>query len=118
MLLPTLRLGFVASPPSLRSAMHAAKHLSGWHTALPLQAALAAFIDTGGFARHVCRMGAIYRTRHSVLSRAIRDELGVHLDIVPAGAGLHLCAVATPAGEPIVESAAAQALENGVAVQL
>ena len=117
-MLPTLRLGFVATPPSLRSALHAAKHLTDWHTALPLQAALASFIGTGGFARHVRRMSAVYRTRHSVLSRAVCAELGAYLDVVPAAAGLHLCTVATPVGEPVVESAAAQALELGVAVQL
>src|SRR5262249_12290009 len=48
-LLPTLRLGFVVTPPSLRDAVHSAKYVTDWHTSLPLQAALASFIDDGGF---------------------------------------------------------------------
>jgi GntR family transcriptional regulator/MocR family aminotransferase len=34
-LLPTLRLGFLVAPPSLRRALRAAKFLSDWHTSLP-----------------------------------------------------------------------------------
>src|SRR5882762_8162131 len=55
-MLPTLRLGFVVTPPSLRAAVHKAKAVSDWHTATPLQMALARFIDDGGFARHIRKM--------------------------------------------------------------
>jgi hypothetical protein len=55
-LLPTLRLGFLLTAPSLLRALRAAKYLSDWHTSLPPQAALARFIDEGKFARHVRRM--------------------------------------------------------------
>jgi len=40
-MLPTLRLGFVIVPESLRIAAQSAKFLTDWHTSLPLQAALA-----------------------------------------------------------------------------
>ena len=56
-LLPTLRLGFVVTPPSLRDAVHAAKYVTDWHTSVPVQATLARFIDDGGFARHIRKMG-------------------------------------------------------------
>ena len=51
-MLPSLRLGFVVTPPSLQAAMHKAKHLSDWHTSTLAQAALARFIDDGGFGNH------------------------------------------------------------------
>jgi hypothetical protein len=60
-LLPTLRLGFLVTPPSLRRALRAAKFLSDWHTSLPPQAALARFIDQGQLARHVHKMRNVYR---------------------------------------------------------
>src|SRR5690606_13006283 len=40
-MLPTLRLGFIVTPPSLSAAAHKAKHVMDWHTSLLLQAALA-----------------------------------------------------------------------------
>ena len=52
-LLPTLRLGFIVAPPSLRDAVRKAKFVADWHTATTTQSALAAFIDSGGFARHI-----------------------------------------------------------------
>jgi GntR family transcriptional regulator/MocR family aminotransferase len=39
-MLATLRLGFAIVPPSLRTAVQAAKYLTDWHTELPAQAAL------------------------------------------------------------------------------
>ncbi len=50
-LLPTLRLGFVATPPSLTAAVHRAKYVADWHTAHLSQAVL-------GFARHIRKMQA------------------------------------------------------------
>ena len=54
-MLPTLRLGFLVTPPSLRAALHKAKFLSDWHSSALAQAALARFLDEGAFARHVRR---------------------------------------------------------------
>ena len=54
-LLPTLRLGFIVAPPSLRDAVHKAKFVKDWHTSTTIQAVLAHFIDGGGFARHIRR---------------------------------------------------------------
>src|SRR6185503_11526678 len=48
---PSLRLGFIVTSASLRDAMHKAKFVSDGHTALHTQAALAGFIDQGGYAR-------------------------------------------------------------------
>jgi GntR family transcriptional regulator/MocR family aminotransferase len=96
-MLPTLRLGFVIVPESLRIAAQSAKFLTDWHTSLPLQAALATFIDDGLFARHVRRMRTAYQGRHEkiveVLARDFEDELAV----IPSSVGLHVSAVARKA---------------------
>ena len=55
-LLPSLRLGFVVVPASLRPAMHAAKYVTDWSSSTPQQLALAELIDRGWFARHLRAM--------------------------------------------------------------
>ena len=91
-LLPTLRLGFVIHPPSLRRALHAAKFLTDWHTSLPIQAAMAGFLEQGLFGRHLRRVRRVYRERHDRIAAALAGPLSAHLTAVPSAAGLHLSA--------------------------
>jgi GntR family transcriptional regulator/MocR family aminotransferase len=92
-LLPTLRLGFLLHPPSLRHALHAAKFLTDWHTSLPIQAAMADFVEQGMFARHLRRVRRVYRQRHERVAAALAGPLSAHLAAVPSAAGLHLSAM-------------------------
>jgi GntR family transcriptional regulator/MocR family aminotransferase len=89
-LLPTLRLGYLVAPPSLRAALRAAKHVADWHTSVPFQAALAEFIDRGGLAGHVKRMRREYRQRHHRVLEALTGPLSTWFDVIPSSAGLHL----------------------------
>ena len=89
-LLPTLRVGFLIAPPSLRHALHAAKFVADWHTGLPTQAALAEFIDQGALSRHLRRVRAQYRLRHDLIAAALSGPLAPWLDLIPSAAGLHL----------------------------
>jgi GntR family transcriptional regulator/MocR family aminotransferase len=91
-LLPTLRLGFLVTPPSLRRALRAAKFLSDWHTSLPPQAALARFIDEGKFARHVRRMRVIYQARYQRIRDVLERDFASLLAPIPSSVGLHLSA--------------------------
>jgi GntR family transcriptional regulator/MocR family aminotransferase len=116
-LLPALRLGFLVTPPSIRAAVHKAKFVTDWHTSLLGQAALARFIDEGGFARHLRRMNAVYRERHDRLVRALRQTLADHLEVIPSTTGLHLAAFARRATVEGVQEAVEAAAEAGVAVQ-
>jgi GntR family transcriptional regulator / MocR family aminotransferase len=96
---PVLRLGFIVAPPSLQPAIHIAKQLMDWHTNMPLQGALAEFLDTDGFARHVRRMRGIYARRSKALSRALKEHLHNEVEIVPRALGLHpLCTRPTHLG--------------------
>jgi GntR family transcriptional regulator/MocR family aminotransferase len=91
-MLPTLRLGFVVTPPSLTRAVRAAKFVSDWHTSLPAQDALAAFLDEGEFARHVRRVSDVYRQRHEMVMTFLANELTDRLDVIPSDIGLHVTA--------------------------
>jgi GntR family transcriptional regulator/MocR family aminotransferase len=114
-MLPTLRLGFVIVPESLRMATQAAKFLTDWHTSLPLQAALATFIDDGLFARHVRRMRTVYQERFErvveVLERTFTDELA----IIPSSVGLHVSALARTASVDQIARLVRTASAAGVA---
>jgi GntR family transcriptional regulator/MocR family aminotransferase len=116
-MLPTLRLGFVVAPPSLRDALHRAKYLTDWHTPLAFQAALAAFIDEGGFGRHVRRMSNIYRVRHEIIVETIRRDFADLLEVVPSIAGLHVCALAKGSEAPRIGAVLRDAAALGVVAQ-
>lgn len=117
-MLPTLRLGFLVAPPSLRTAIQKAKFLSDWHAPSVVQGALARFIDDGEFARHVRKVSKVYRERHRILERAIREKLGDHLEPIRSSTGLHLAAIAKTASVPQMIEVARRARDRSVAVQL
>ncbi len=92
-MLPTLRLGFLVAPPPLHAALCKAKFLTDWHTAVPMQAAAAQFIDDGLLAQHVRRMRRVYAERHQRILQVIRRELPKKLTPLPSVGGLHLAAL-------------------------
>lgn len=116
-MLPTLRLGFLVTPPSLRTALHKAKFVSDWHSSTLAQAALARFIDEGAFARHVRKMAAVYRERYEILVRVISNQFGEHLELIPSTTGLHVTALARTMSANQIASIARRAVGCGVAVQ-
>jgi GntR family transcriptional regulator/MocR family aminotransferase len=113
-MLPTLRLGFLVTPPSLRAAVHRARYVTDWHSPTLAQAALAAFLSEGAFARHVRRVSGAYRVRHQTLADGLARELGDHLEVVPSTTGLHLAALARGAAADRVAAIARRAADRGV----
>ncbi len=91
-MLPTLRLGFLIVPPSLRAATHKAKYLADWHSPLAVQAAMAHFIQKGLFARHIRRMRTAYETRHRLMVDVLTARFSDELQIVSSSVGLHIAA--------------------------
>lgn len=116
-MLNTLRLGFVVAPPSLHRAIRAAKYVTDWHTSLPVQAALARFIDDGWYARHLRRMRGIYHERYEQIVRTLRHDFKGLLEVVDGPGGLHLSALASSHTAADLESVAGKALHAGVGVQ-
>jgi GntR family transcriptional regulator/MocR family aminotransferase len=116
-LLPTLRLGFIVVPPSLREAVRKAKFVADWHTPTTIQAVLAQFIDSGGFARHIRKVREVYRTRHRIAADALGRDFADHLKVIPSIAGLHIAALARTASADEIGVIVRRAADTGVVVQ-
>lgn len=116
-LLPTLRVGFLAAPAPLRAALVKARFVSDWHGALPIQGALARFIEDGEFARHLRRMRRVYAARRAAILETLSRTFEAELRVVPSTAGLHVAAVARHASVERMAEVARRAFERDVAVQ-
>jgi len=87
-LFPSLRLGFILSPPSLTGTFRTIMNrlLTGVPTSS--QATVAEFMDEGYFYTHVRRMRRLYADRNDVLCGSAKRKLQGLLRIVPASSGL------------------------------
>ncbi len=116
-LLPSLRLGFVVTPPSLADGVRLIRRVSDW-SADPLpQEALAAILDSGVFATAVRRARRAYERRHAALHAALTRELPHELVTVPSHAGLHLAAHLRPQAPRSAARVVERAHELGVRVR-
>jgi GntR family transcriptional regulator / MocR family aminotransferase len=116
-LLPALRLGFVVTPSCCTPAVHKAKYVTDWHTSILAQGALARFIDDGGFARHVRKVGRVYTERHRLITNILARDFSEHLRIIPSVAGLHVTALALSASVDKLSACVRSAADNGVQIQ-
>ena len=87
---PELRLGYAIAPPTLRTALVNAKHLSDWHTPTVLQWTLARFMAEGHLLRHVRRCHEVFTQRRAHLQVRLAGDLSPWLQPLPAIAGYHL----------------------------
>jgi len=99
-LFPGLRLGYLVVPPDLADAFAAAKRFVDVHPPPLLQAALAAFIEEGHFARHLRRLRGLYGERSERLVAALQRRLGGLLSVTPPQAGLHVVARLPEGSDP------------------
>ena len=113
-LFPPLRVGYAVLPPRLVEPFVAAKWVADRQTATIDQQVLADFIAQGHFARHLRRMGRLYRERRDALLAALARELREEVEAGGSGAGLHL--VAWLRDGLSEEEVAAAAAEHGVGV--
>ena len=90
--------------------------MTDWHTALPLQAALASFIDRGYLARHVRRMRAVYQERHQRIVEVLGDRFTDRLKVIASSAGLHVAATAPAMAPEELDAAVRRASAAGVEV--
>jgi GntR family transcriptional regulator/MocR family aminotransferase len=105
------------APPALLDAAHRAKYVTDWHTPVPMQAALAAFIEEGLFARHLRRMSSVYRARHAALTSALERDFAEYLDVIPSAAGLHVAAMARSSSVQRFDAMLAAAGRAGIALR-
>jgi len=88
-----LRLGYAVLPDALLPAYAALKRLYEPHpTAIVEQLALAVFMNSGGYERHLRRMKRVYSRKYETLIGALRERLGHAFETRPQDAGLHVFA--------------------------
>ena len=116
-MLPTLRLGFLIAPASLRGALRTAKQLTDWHGELPTQAALARFIDDGLLGRHIRKVAREYSLRHGMIAEAIGRDFSEWLRLIPSAAGLHISAHTAPGVSVDLEEVVRRAESWGLLVR-
>lgn len=110
---PSLRLGFLVLPQALTARLQAplGQLLRGGHR--HEQLALAEFIESGAFGRHLGRMRRLYRERQLALREALSRHLRVPHEIAGGQGGMHLT-VRLPGG-PADTRIAEAALQHGMA---
>lgn len=87
----SLRLGYVVLPDSLIKPFLRAKAVfETYSTAWMEQAALADFMGSGAYERHLRRMTRIYRQRHDTLLQLFEEHLPGAFVWTASDAGLHL----------------------------
>ena len=91
-LFPALRVGYLVVPPDLAPRFAAVRDAMDIFPSTFVQEVLAEFIRGGHFARHLRRMGTLYRERRRSLVDALHAEIGDRVRIVGDEAGMHLTA--------------------------
>ena len=87
---PALRVGYLIAPEGLETAFAHAVRNTGHTVPQPVQGALAEFIETGHYGRHVRRMRALYSKRQALLFTLIREHLPDVLELLPCEAGMQV----------------------------
>lgn len=85
-----LRIGYLIVPKSLVGAFTSAKWLCDRHTATLEQEALAEFITSGMYERHLRRVRRRNASRREALREAIDKHLGSRVEVTGYGAGAHV----------------------------
>jgi GntR family transcriptional regulator/MocR family aminotransferase len=89
---PLLRLGYLVLPPELVDAFRAAKRLTDRHSPTLEQAALAEFIQSGAYERHIRKLRRKNAQRRAALLDAFSEYFGSTVTVQGSEAGLHVVA--------------------------
>jgi GntR family transcriptional regulator/MocR family aminotransferase len=113
--LPGLRIGFLVLPEQLTRPFVAAKRL--WDSGTPMleQAALAEFLRSGDFERHIRRMRRVYRSRRDALIQALAGAFGDRVYVGPRHGGLNVLVELDVPGT--AEDVASWAWNRGIALR-
>jgi GntR family transcriptional regulator/MocR family aminotransferase len=116
-LLPTLRIGFMVAPRSLRQALQSARQLTDWHSETVTQTALGHFIDQGHFARHLRKATRIYGERHKQVIASINEHTTDYMTLLPSSTGMHVCTRWNTDSPVRIDRATTLAAEAGISFQ-
>jgi len=109
-----LRIGYLIVPKSLVGAFTSAKWLCDRHTATLEQEALAEFITSGMYERHLRRVRRRNASRREALREAIDKHLGSRVEVTGYGAGAHI--TVWPTARVAENAVIAKAAARGVRV--
>lgn len=87
---PALRIGYLIVPKSLATAFTTAKWLCDQHSATLEQSALAEFIGSGLYERHLRRVRRRNAGRRAVLLNALGKHLADRVEVTGDGSGAHI----------------------------
>ncbi len=102
-LVPGLRFGYLVAPEPLQDALRSALQLSVGYVDVPVQAALARFLEDGLFARHLRKARSAYAERRALVLEAIHGPLSdaPRAGAVPGRAARHhRCCATSPSTTP------------------
>jgi GntR family transcriptional regulator/MocR family aminotransferase len=89
---PLLRIGYVVVPPALIDVFRTAKLLTDRHSPTAEQLALADFIQSGAYERHVRKIRRKNAQRRAALLNALSQQFGNEVEVQGSEAGLHVVA--------------------------
>ena len=87
---PLLRVGYLVVPQALVDVFRTAKRLTDRHTPTLEQAALADFIQSGAYERHVRRLRRKNAQRRAALLEALSQHFAGSIEVQGSEAGLHI----------------------------
>jgi GntR family transcriptional regulator / MocR family aminotransferase len=111
---PGLRLGYVVAPRRLVDSFRRMKMLMNNGQSWLEQAAMADFMSSGEFGRHLRRIRQLYRERRDALLHALHKHFG-ECEVYGEQAGMHLV-WKLPEGFPSAKEVEAKGLAVGVGV--
>ncbi|HEY2463872.1 MAG TPA: PLP-dependent aminotransferase family protein [Steroidobacteraceae bacterium] len=88
-LFPSLRLGYIVCPATLRDALYKAKLLDDLGSPSVEQAALATFIQSRQYEKHLRKSVKELINRRRTVVEALQRLAGPHIEIGPHQAGMH-----------------------------
>ena len=89
-LFPSMRIGYLVIPPDLVNDFRSVRVASDIFPPSLVQEALADFMSSGHFTRHIRRMRALYKSRYFALVDSLHSQFGDSIQIHGARAGMHL----------------------------
>jgi GntR family transcriptional regulator/MocR family aminotransferase len=95
---PGLRLSYLVVPEPLADAFSKGMTQLYRPGLLPVQAAMADFIQEGHFASHIRKMRTVYAGRRSLLQKSLLQQFGSKIQFSEGSAGIHLAVTVTPKG--------------------
>lgn len=113
-LLPSARVGYAVLPTALRQDFVTAKYLDDLACPAIEQAALARFMENGGFERHLRLARKELRQRRATMLEGLRRHAGRHLDIAETYAGRYVLAWLRGHDHASAEALIAQARARGL----